>query len=142
MGIPERWRRFAPLPPGIEQSLDELLPFWERSGVRVAYLFGSMAVRGEGRDVDLAFLGGDTPVFRLRETITEHLGTERVDLVNLGSASPVLRFEILRTGRLLYASDEASLERFEMETLRIYRDTAPMRARQREYLRERMAGWS
>ncbi len=73
-----------------------------------------------------------------RGAITECLGTERLDLVDLRRASPVLRFEILRTGQLLYAADQALSERFELATLRVYRDTAWLRRQQRAYLRERM----
>jgi hypothetical protein len=65
-----------------------------------------------------------------------------VDLVDLRQASPVLRFEILRTGRLLYAADPLVAERFELDTLRLYRDTAWLRRQQREYLQERMERWS
>jgi hypothetical protein len=78
----------------------------------------------------------------LREIITNCLGTERLDLVDLRQASPVLRFEILRTGQLLYAADQVLSERFELATLCVYRDTAWLRRQQRAYLRERMELWS
>lgn len=139
MGIAERWKRFRQLPPDIEEALARLTPLFEREGVLLAYLFGSLG-RGEtGQDVDLALLTRDTPAFRLRDAITSHLGTQRVDLVDLRRASPVLRFEIIRTGRPLYVADTETQERFEMATLRLYRDTAPLRRQQGEYLRRRMA---
>ena len=53
-----------------------------------------------------------------------------------------MRFEILRTGQLLYVADPVCRERFELATLRLYRDTAWLRRRQQEYLRERMEQWS
>ena len=53
----------------------------------------------------------------------------------------MLRFEILSSGRPIYISDEELREQYEMETLRLYRDTEPMRRRQREALKERMAAW-
>lgn len=70
------------------------------------------------------------------------LGTGRVDLVDLRRASPVLRMEILREGKPIWAVDEAAHERFVMETLRLYRDTESLRQRHREILRRRMAAWS
>ena len=142
MGIAERWKRFRELPADIEQALEQLCPLFEREGVELAYLFGSLSQGRKGDDVDLAILVHDGPAFRLREAIVEYLGTERVDLVDLRDASPALRFEILRTGHPLYAADEEMQRRFELATLRLYRDTHPLRRRQREYLQRRMAQWS
>jgi predicted nucleotidyltransferase len=142
MGIPERWHKFSELPSNLRQRLAQLIPLFEREGVQVAYLFGSLGQGQEGHDVDLAILTRSEPAFRLRPAITECLGTERVDLVDLRRASPVLCFEILRTGQLLYAADQALSERFELATLQVYRDTAWLRRQQRAYLRERMKLWS
>jgi hypothetical protein len=86
--------------------------------------------------VDLAILVQDAPAFRLREAIAECLGTEGVNLVYLRCAAPVLRFEIIRTGQPLYATNEEAQERFELATLHLYRDTRPLRSRQRTYLNE------
>jgi len=138
MGSAERWRRFRRLPPDIHRALGNLPPFFEREGVLLAYLFGSLSEGLEGQDVDLAIVVRDAPAFRLREAIEERLGTERVDLVDLRLASPVLRFEILRTGRSLYVADERVQEQYELSTLRLYRDTFPLRSCQGEYLRRRM----
>jgi len=122
--------------------LAQLIPIFAREGVQLAYLFGSLGQGLEGHDVDLAILTRGEPAFRLRPAISECLSTERLDLVDLRRASPVLRFEILHTGQLLYAADQALSERFEMATLQVYRDTAWLRRRQRAYLRERMEQWS
>jgi predicted nucleotidyltransferase len=142
MSIPERWTKFRELSPSIDQKLTQLIPLFEKEEVQLAYLFGSLSRGQAGHDVDLAILTRGRPAFRLRAAITNCLETERVDLVDLQQASPVLRFEILRTGRLLYAADPVSSEHFELATLRLYRDTAWLRRRHREYLRERMEQWS
>jgi len=146
MGNPERWIRHKPLPKDIERSLENLSPIFEREGVLLAYLFGSLAsnegaeVRAKN-DVDLAILTNGQPAWKLREAIANALGTERLDLVDLRRAAPVLRFEILRTGRPIYVSDEAVKDSYELDTLHVYRDTAPMRRNQAEVLRRRMAEW-
>jgi uncharacterized protein len=141
MSIAERWKKFPELPLNIKEKLNQLLPLFESQGVLLAYLFGSLGRGQEGHDIDLALLTQSIPVFRLRPVITDCLATERVDLVDLRIASPILRFEILRTGQLLYAADEMSLERFELATLHLYRDTAPLRRQQEAYLRERIGLW-
>lgn len=141
MAITERWRGFKQLPAAIKQKLEHLIPLFEQKGVILAYLFGSLAQSQYGQDVDLGILTQGESVFRLRAAITDWLGTERVDLVDLSQASPVLRFEILRTGQLLYAANEAICEQFELATLHLYRDTAPLRHQQEVYLKERMEAW-
>lgn len=142
MSIPERWDKFSGLPSDIKHRLAQLIPLFEREGVQLAYLFGSLGQGQAGHDVDLAVLTRGEPAFWLRSAVTECLGTERLDLVDLHRASPVLRFEILRTGQLLYATEPDLVEQFELGTLRLYRDTAWLRRRQRAYLRERMELWS
>ncbi len=145
MSNPERWTRYRPLPQDIEKRLENLVPIFEEKGVMLAYLFGSLAQKGEKLsrprppgDVDLAILTKEGPAYELFEAIADILGTDRLDLVDLRKASPVLRFEILRSGRPIYISDDSLRERYEMETIHLYRDTEPMRRRQWEALKERM----
>jgi predicted nucleotidyltransferase len=142
MSIPQRWVGFRELPPNIEQNLGRLTPIFEQKGVQLAYLFGSLSQGRKGRDVDLALLTQDKPVFQLRPAITTCLQTERLDLVDLRQASPVLCFEIIRTGQLLYQTSEAICQQFEMSTLRLYKDTAWLRRQQRQYLKEHFKQWS
>jgi hypothetical protein len=142
MSIPQRWAGFRELPPNIKQNLGRLIPLFEQEGVQLAYLFGSLSQADKGHDVDLALLTQDKSVFQLRSAITACLQTERLDLVDLRQASPVLRFEIIRTGQLLYQTSEAICQQFEMSTLRLYKDTAWLRRQQRQYLKEHFKQWS
>ncbi len=82
MGIPECWKRHSPLPHDIEERLESLAPLLEKKGVLLAYLFGSLATKGEKAprqpgDVDLAVLTEEEPAWRLQEALVEWLGTER-----------------------------------------------------------------
>lgn len=146
MGHPARWEGFERLPDDLGERVQRLPAYFEAEGVLVAYLFGSLVEddepRREPHDVDLAVLMREGPVWPLREELRSLLGTERLDLVDLSTADPVLRFEVIRSGHPIYWRDDDTLNRFELDTMHLYRDTAPMRARQREYLRERTARWS
>lgn len=142
MSIPERWARVREPSPNVKQKLAQLIPLFQQENVQLVYLFGSLGQGRQGHDVDLAMLTQNEPAYHLRQAITDCLDTERVDLVDLRQASPLLRFEILRTGQLFYAADEAISEQFELATLRLYKDTAWLRRRQEAYLRERMKQWS
>jgi uncharacterized protein YutE (UPF0331/DUF86 family)/predicted nucleotidyltransferase len=138
----ERWHKLRELPKDIGPRLERLPSFLAQKGVLLAYLFGSLSRTYAGHDVDLAILTESTPAFRLRGDIVHCLGTERVDLVDLRRASPVLRLEILQTGRPLYIASEAERERFELESLRLYADTIPLRRQQRDYLKRRTVAWA
>lgn len=146
MGHPARWDGFERLPDDLRERVERLPAYLEAEGVLVAYLFGSLVEddepRREPKDVDLAVLLDAGAVWTLREGLRSLLGTERLDLVDLSTADPVLRFEVIRSGHPIYWRDDDTLNRFELDTMHLYRDTAPMRARQREYLRERTARWS
>lgn len=90
MSNPERWTKYKPLPQDIEKRLENLLPLFEKEGVLLAYLFGSLAQKGEKLtrprppgDVDLAVLTKEGPAYELQEEIAEVLGTDRLDLVDL-----------------------------------------------------------
>lgn len=87
--------------------------------VVAVYVFGS-AVTGEMHaqsDVDLAFLPPRGPLpaferFTLQERVAAAIGCS-VDLVDLRSASTVMRMQVVSKGRLLYESDPDERGRFE-----------------------------
>lgn len=143
MAAAERWHKFAELPDNIRDTLTQLPPLLAREGVLLAYLFGSLAQNRPANDVDLALLTPEErPPYRLREAITECLGTERVDVVDLRRASPVLRFEVISRGQLIYAAESDLRLEFELATIREYQDTDYLRRQQREMLKRRMDAWS
>jgi uncharacterized protein len=146
MGIPERWIGYRPMPRDIERHLGRLIPLFEMEGVVLAYLFGSLS-RNDGNssrephDVDLGILTLEGSAHRLHDEVTQILETDRLDLVDLRMADPMLRFEILRKGKPIYIADDDYKENFILMTLHEYRETEPMRRQQKVYLRERVAGW-
>lgn len=137
--IAKKWHRVKELPAGISQRVAALPPVLAEEGVLLAYLFGSLAERPDGNDVDLALLmpPGRKP-YRLRDKLTDFLGTQRLDIVDLRRANNVLQFEIISTGRLLYAAGDEQRLDFELEVLRVYHDREIPRRRQEARLRERM----
>lgn len=141
MSVKQRWYKFEPLPEDIREKIPGLAPVFEAEGVFLAYLFGSL-VRGKGNDIDLAVLGDKEDFAGLREKLWEALGTQRLDLVNLKTASPLLRFQIISSGILVYKKSDEIENAFELASLREYRDTAYLRKKQTLTLRERMQKWS
>jgi uncharacterized protein len=130
----------------MNMRLENLDSLFKKGEVMLAYLFGSLAKEAEISprpmgDVDLAILTKERPASDLFEELADALGTDRLDLVDLRHASPILRYEVMRSGRPIFISDVSIKERYEMDTIHLYRDTEPMRRRQREVLKERMTAW-
>ena len=110
---------------------------FQQHPVRLAYLFGSQATRRThpGSDIDIAVLLGEslTPDERFAERLrllgdlSRIFGTDHVDLVMLNEASPLLAYEALRHGVLLYCADAQMRIEFQVRTLRAYEDTMPLR---------------
>jgi hypothetical protein len=142
MGIAEKWRGFRPLPTHFRERLGLLLTLFEEADLLLAYVFGSIVHNAASADIDLAVLPGNKGLEALREKICETLSTQRVDLVNLKTASPLLRFEVLSTGSLIFKKDESVENGFELSVLREYRDTAHLRKNQVKVLKERTKRWS
>ena len=129
----------------LRPQLEEL---FKSRPVRLAYLFGSQAV---GRvhsesDVDVAVLFDESlsPDARFDERLaltgelSRLLKTDRVDLAVLNEAPPLLAFEVLRNGRLLYCASEDDRVEFQVKTVREYEDTAPLRKLLAEAMEERV----
>jgi len=98
MSIKERWKRFEPLPKNIKERLANLKPLFDKDGILLVYLSGSLNRGRNGEDIGFAFLPKGERAVDLRQGIWRILGTERADLVNLRTVSPVSRFEIIRGG--------------------------------------------
>ncbi len=118
-----------------------------RSEVHVAYLFGSQArgTPGPMSDTDIAVLLaseiGQHDYGRLKvEFLTELtliLGTDQVDLVILNQASPVLAFEVVREGRVIYAPKPEALAGFRTKAIREFLATQHLRNIFDGYLHQR-----
>lgn len=144
MATAEKWRHFEPLPADIEARLSRLNALFVQEGVLLAYLFGSLLQTDRpAQDADLALLmPKDKRPYHLHQAITDCLDTERVDIVDLRRASPVLKFEIISNGRCLYAQNEDVEVDFVMASLRQYHDTNYLRQQQNKILKERLNRWS
>ena len=127
MAVREKYRGIAPLPADWRERLAELPSVCAGHGVDLLYLFGSAArmLEGEGipEDLDLAFVAGPrSDFFGFAAALARVLRSDRVDLVDLGAASPVFAFEVVRTGRLLYRRSVERENAFELALAGRYRD--------------------
>jgi len=129
----------------LKDTVSQVLRGHER--ILLGYLFGSIA-RGEaaeGSDLDLAlYAAGPLDLeerARIAEEVGRALGFERkVDVVDLRSASPVLAAEVVRDGQRLIERDPLIRFDFEMDAIRRFEDTRPLRRLQQDLLREAARG--
>ncbi|HXV60710.1 MAG TPA: nucleotidyltransferase domain-containing protein [Vicinamibacteria bacterium] len=114
-----------------------------RSDIRLAYLFGSTA-HGRQRpssDVDIGVLFASQPTPATLDGLAAELASaarQSVDLVNLGTAPPLLAHEIVSQGKILVCRDDEERARFEARVIARYLDTAHLREVQYGYLRDRI----
>ena len=121
----------------------DLRPLLDRvPDARAVYLFGSRAggVARPDSDLDLAVLPprplGAVERFDAQEALALALAVD-VDLVDLLSASTVMRAEVLRTGRVVYDADPTARAFWEVWTMSAYALLNEERAAILEDVRER-----
>lgn len=98
--------------------VDALAPY-------LIYIFGS-TVKGRGReesDIDIAILRDkkidEYELFILSQKLADILKRE-VDLIDLSKASTVFKIQIMKTGKLIYNSDNLNKMYFQMRTMKDY----------------------
>jgi predicted nucleotidyltransferase len=104
--------------PLVDQAAKAVLASAPLQGHRIVacWAFGSRA-RGAGKgdsDVDLAVLCEPTLGLertRIMDIVGREIGVD-VDVIDMGSAPPVLKWEVITTGRLLVERDEVAVADF------------------------------
>ncbi|MBI4366087.1 MAG: nucleotidyltransferase domain-containing protein [Deltaproteobacteria bacterium] len=108
----------------------------KQPGIGTIYLFGSRA-KGKAAvssDVDIAVLyeADQVPDARtlldLRENLAAHLQVDRVDLVLLNRANPILKYQVFRYGKCLLNRNTRHHKRFLVRSMTEYADVKRMRA--------------
>lgn len=115
----------------------------ERFGLDALFVFGSEAAgtRHRGSDLDLAALFRRRPdalaLLDAQTALEEIAGTD-VDLIDLGTASPILARQVLGYGRCVFGPDAPELARFEATLPGRYEDLKRIRAEAERALVERV----
>jgi predicted nucleotidyltransferase len=112
-----------------------------RPEIIAAYCFGSQAraQSAHQRDVDIAVLADARlplhNLLALRRDLSLALGTDRLDLVDLRAAGPVLKRNVIAAEARFYCRNEHLANEFELRALSEYRDSAYRRRIQTDILR-------
>ena len=113
-------------------SAAELDGLCRRHGVRVLTVFGSAVepTVEEPHDLDIGVVfepGSDHDVLGLLETLVDHLGSERVDVLDASQASETARFRAIAEGEARYESEPTAYAFAAAAAATLYMETAPMR---------------
>ena len=122
-----------------EEIKHRLRPVFERDGVELVVLFGSQATgrAGPKSDIDIAVRAQpQLAIEDLRLDCIRLLCTDRLDLVDLRRAPPLLMMAIAKTGTPLHESDPSAFARFASLALRRFNDTRKLRAERERGLRQ------
>lgn len=112
--------------------------------IKLLVVFGSYntSFENENSDLDIGFLTEKMLSYDEEATLLDDLiQTYRradIDLVNLRKATPGLKLEVAREGRVIFEI-EGEFEKFQLYAARIYADTRFLRKKREEVLNERIA---
>lgn len=116
--------------PLVDEIRERLTPLFQDEGLRLVMLFGSSVTGKMHRhsDIDLAFLfDRDMDIIALTNNVIRLLHTDNVDVIDLKHASPLLRFSVVKHGRLLHERLQGEFNSFSSLTFRRYVDTKKLR---------------
>lgn len=128
----------------VKEIKEKLTPLFEEEGLQLVLLFGSMASgKAHGRsDIDLGFLF-DKPqdILALTNRVIRVLRNDRIDVVDLRHANPLLNFMAVTKGEPLYERSPGLFNSFYSLAVRRYIDTKKLRKVQEivinSFIRER-----
>ncbi len=114
----------------ISDIKDRLAPLFDDEALSLIILFGSIAsgtVHAQS-DVDIAFLyDSKVDILELTNRVSRLLGTDRVDVVDLRHAAPLLKFAAAKTGKIVYERSPGVFSDFYSLAFRRYVDTKKLR---------------
>lgn len=133
--------------PDLETLKQKLIAFCEKRGeISFAYLFGS-SVQGRTTplsDIDIGVFISEVKVeekkypygyeAHLASCLMSAFQTNRIDLVLLNEAPPLLQYQTFTQGILVYCRDPLLEQRVFVDVFRHYQDTVPLRRIQQFYL--------
>lgn len=113
------------------EAVEALLPILKSDkNIIGVYLFGSRAANpsNNNSDLDIAFCTGKAftwdAYYQLYGEVTLKLRSDMIDLIWLNAADPILAFQAIKYGRLLYCADARALNEFELKQKKSFYDYA------------------
>ena len=121
----------------IDVNIEKLI---EEFNISLIYVFGSYAkgTNTENSDLDIGILiNGDTSPMTRLSVLNEMVGIldrEDIDLIILNEADEVLKFQVIKYGKLIYVRDLTEKVLFEARTMSEYMDMEHFRNTRNKYM--------
>ena len=121
----------------IDVNIEKLI---EEFNISLIYVFGSYAkgTNTENSDLDIGILiNGDTSLMTRLSVLNEMVGIldrEDIDLIILNEADEVLKFQVIKYGKLIYVRDLTEKVLFEARTMSEYMDMEHFRNTRNKYM--------
>ena len=113
-----------------DEIKERLGPVFKDKGLKLALVFGSVVTGKTHKrsDIDLAFLFENrVNILDLTNKVIRLMKTDNVDVVDLGRASPLLKFSAAKNGKALYEREPGLFSGFYSLAFRRYIDTKKLR---------------
>ena len=127
------------LEPELKENTADFLK--KEANVKLAYIFGSYGTKYQntGSDLDLAVLFDDPPdmseQMELAARLELKLGKYDIDLINLNNVKLAFKYEVVRSGELIYSRDEIETAEFKEEVLKFGPEAEEIKYKfQQEYI--------
>ncbi|MEM7827066.1 MAG: HepT-like ribonuclease domain-containing protein [Candidatus Aenigmatarchaeota archaeon] len=128
----------------VEKSLPDIIDILKRHNISLAYLFGSILFEDtKAPDLDIAIYIKH-PIKNIFDyyndvyfDICDIFKADNIDLVILNNVSPLFRYDVIKTGRLIYYQTEEVIAEFIVDTLFKYEDIKPFNEEYRKELHKR-----
>lgn len=114
----------------IEEIRERLVPLFKEKDLRLILLFGSAVTGGVHKksDIDLGFLfDRSIDILSVTNSVIRLLHTDKVDVIDLKHASPLLKFSVAEKGKLLYEKSAGMFFEFYSLAFKEYVDTRKLR---------------
>ncbi len=129
MSVKERWKGTKEIKITSEQVISLILPLLKKKKeILFIYLFGSRSSSQDSpsSDVDIAVYTTKSfswdDYYLLYGDLTKSLHSDRLDLIWLNAAEPILIFEIIKGAKVLYYKDADILNDFELKAKKNFFD--------------------
>ncbi|MBI5971532.1 MAG: nucleotidyltransferase domain-containing protein [Deltaproteobacteria bacterium] len=123
----------------VDEIKKRLSPLFGDKGLKLVMVFGSVAAgKTRGRsDIDIAFLYEDpVDILDLTNRVIRLLRTDDIDIVDLGRASPLLRFSAAKNCKVIYENPPGVFSEFYSLAFRRYVDTKKLRDAGRDAIKD------
>jgi predicted nucleotidyltransferase len=129
MSVKERWKGTKQIKFSTDEAMTLMLSVLKTEHcILIAYLFGSRVTKKDdlSSDIDIAIYTSDDfswqDYYLLYGNLTKRLHSDRLDLVWLNRAEPILSFDVIKNGKVLFFNNADTLNDFELKVKKRYYD--------------------